>query len=198
MTYALVIALYAGLVLYGLSVPVLLFLILRKLSVCEQTEVDSRGRMFGMSKHGQQREQQEQERSEVRLLRRIVELLEQFLAAKSLNLTQEGVPMGVITGIKPGATATFALSTLPVGSLLQAGSIPSYVSDNAVDVSALVPAADGLSFSVTGAATFAAKSFNVTAGAISLDGTKLSQVFNIPLLAPAGVPATGLDLNQTA
>ena len=155
--------------------------------------------MFWMSKHNKQREEQnEQERTEVRLLRRIVELLEQSLAAKSINLSQQGEIMGVITGIKPGATATFALSTLPVGSLLQAASIPSYTSDNSVDVSALVPSADGMSFSVTGAATFVAKSFNVTASAVSLDGTKLSQVFNIPLLAPAGVPATGLDLNQTA
>jgi hypothetical protein len=121
------------------------------------------------------------------------------VAAQSLILTQEGnTTMGVITGIKPGATAIFDLSTLPVGSLLQAGSIPTYTQDNTTDVSAVVPAADGMSFSVTGAATFTAGAvFNVTANAVSLDGvTKLSQPFNIPLLAPAGVAATGLDLNQ--
>jgi hypothetical protein len=121
------------------------------------------------------------------------------VAAQSLILTQEGnTTMGVITGIKPGATAIFDLSTLPVGSLLQAGSIPTYTQDNTTDVSAVVPAVDGMSFSVTGAATFTAGAvFNVTANAVSLDGaTKLSQAFNIPLLAPAGVAATGLDLNQ--
>lgn len=156
-------------------------------------------KMFWMSKHDKQREQHnEQERSEAHWLRRIAELLEQFFAAKSITLNQEGEIMGVITGIKPGATATFALSTLPVGSLLQAGSIPSYTQDNTTDVSAVVPAVDGMSFSVTGAATFVGKSVNVTANAVSLDGTKLTATFNIPLLAPAGVPATGLDLNQTA
>lgn len=115
--------------------------------------------------------------------------------------------MGVITGIKAGATGSFALSTLPAGSLLQAGSIPTYASDNEVDVSALVPAADGMSFSVSAAATFTAgvTSFNVTATAISLPvapattGATLTKVFNIPLIAPVvvGVPATDLDLNQT-
>jgi hypothetical protein len=197
MSYGPTISLYdAGIFLCAVSVPVILLLILRKLSVSDQTALDWYEIMFGMSKHDEQ--QNKQERSEVRLLRRILELLERFLAAKSLNLTQEGVPMGVITGIKPGATATFALSTIPVGSLLQAGNVPSYTQDNTTDVSAVVPAADGMSFSVNGAATFVATSFNVTANAVSLDGTKLSQVFNIPLLAPAGVPASGLDLNQTA
>lgn len=118
-------------------------------------------------------------------------------SARDLDLTQENT-MGVITGIAPGATATFALSTLPAGSLLQAGSVPSYTSDNSTDVSALVPSADGFSFSVSGAATFVATSFNVTASAVSLDGTALTKVFNIPLLAPAGVPASDLDLTQTA
>lgn len=118
-------------------------------------------------------------------------------AAKSLEVTQHGGLMGVITGIKPGATETFDLSTLPIGSLLQAGSVPSYTQDNTTDVSAVSVAADGMSFAVTGAATFAAGAvLNVTANAVSLDGTKLQQAFNIPLLAAAGVPATGLDLNQ--
>jgi hypothetical protein len=170
--------------------------VFRKLSALEHTALDWYERMFGMSRH-EKREHHEEEHAEVRLLRRIVELLEKFLAAKSLNLSQEGVPMGVITGIKPGATETFDLSTLPIGSLLQAGNIPSYTQDNTTDVSALVADPTGMSFSLTGAATFTAGAvLNVTANAISLDGTKLQQVFAIPLLAPAGVPATGLDLNQ--
>ena len=105
--------------------------------------------------------------------------------------------MGVITGIKPGATETFDLSTLPIGSLLQAGNIPSYTQDNTTDVSVLVADPTGMSFSLTGAATFTPGAvLKVTANAISLDGTKLQQVFSITLLAPAGVPAIGLDLNQ--
>lgn len=123
-------------------------------------------------------------------------------AAQSLQLSQIGGNMGVITGIKAGATGSFALSTLPAGSLLQAGSIPSYASDNEVDVSALSVAADGMSFSVSAAPNFTAgvASFNVTAKAVSLDGTALSKVFNIPLIPAVvvGVPATDLDLNQTS
>jgi hypothetical protein len=123
--------------------------------------------------------------------------LNDFLrAAQNLDLTQQGETMGVIKGILPGATGIFDLSTLPVGSSLQKGSIPTYASDNTTDVSALVPAADGMSFSVTAGAAPVATSFNVTATAISSSGATLTHVFNIPLLPAAVVPATDLDLNQ--
>ena len=123
-------------------------------------------------------------------------LNEFFRAAQTLDLTQQGENMGVIKGILPGATGIFDLSTLPVGSSLQAGSIPTYTSDNSTDVSALVPSADGMSFSVQAAAAPVATSFNVTANAVSSSGAALTQAFNIPLLPAAVVPATGLDLNQ--
>lgn len=119
--------------------------------------------------------------------------------AKGLELTQFGGNMGVITGIAPGATETFDLSTLPIGSLLQAGSVPTYTQDNTTDVTALTAQADGMSFAITGQASFASGAvLNVTANAVSLNGSPLSQVFNIPLNAGTGggVAATSLDLNQ--
>jgi len=104
--------------------------------------------------------------------------------------------MGVINGIQAGSSGSFTVSTVPTGSQLQAGNIPQWSTPDSLVT--LSPAADGLSVAVSVSASDTANSFDLTATAVSLDGTNLTQTATVPILPAGPVAATGLDINQTS
>jgi hypothetical protein len=149
MAYALTPALYIAIILCIISSPVMLFLIYRKLSVCEQTLLDWYERMFWMSKHDNRREQQNEQR-EAAEERRIVELLERIAVVLEraffpiFKITQlDGGNMSKGTGafsIPVGGTGTFG-ETDPAGFVDSPGAVRSWGSDDSVNTS-LTPSPD--------------------------------------------------------
>ena len=122
-------------------------------------------------------------------------LQERVRSATDILMSQTlGGTMGVITGVHAGgAPATFALSTLPAGSVLLPGSIPAYSVD---DPNALLSAApDGMSGSITYSVVDPLPaSFNVTVNAQGFDasGNAVAITHVFPWRADHSAAASGV------
>lgn len=99
-----------------------------------------------------------------------------------------------ITGIKPGATGTFAESPVPPGTPLPAGVIPQWSSSDTTNTS-LTPSADGTSCLVAVPSSATIASFVLTVKATLPDGTTPSGNATVPVLQPE---VTGFTISQTA
>jgi hypothetical protein len=129
--------------------------------------------------------------------------LNEFLrAAKSIQITQQGEPMGVINGIVVGGTGTFLGTPLPAGTSF--GTVaPVWTSSDTANTS-LTPSADGTSVNVAvGTSAPVGGSFTLTATWTATDGSGdvATGIATVPYLAavtpPPGNP-TSIDISQTA
>jgi hypothetical protein len=207
MAYSLTPVLYIAIILCIVSAPVLLFLIYRKVSVCEQKLLDWYERMFWMSKHDNRREQQNEQR-EAAEERRIVELLERIAVVLEraffpiFKITQlDGGNMSKGTGafsIPVGGTGTFG-EVDPAGFTDPAGAVRSWSSDDSVNT-ALTPSTDA---NKTTVAVAVAKSATVggTFNLSYVDTDSTGKVIGTsgPLLVtfgPAAVPVADFVVNE--
>lgn len=96
-----------------------------------------------------------------------------------------------VTGVKPGASGTFAATTIPVGATLPAGIVPKWTSDNPAVT--LVDAADGLTTVATVPAD-ATGSFGLTVTA-QVNGADVTGTVSVPIVA---ADVTGFTIDQVA
>jgi len=102
-------------------------------------------------------------------------------------------------GVVQGTTGYFQASTLPIGSLLKPGTVPTFSTGDTSVTLAPTPDGDPNKIAASVALTEALPSFGLTISGTALDGTAISTTFNIPVLpagSTGGVPATGFDLTQ--
>lgn len=112
---------------------------------------------------------------------------------KITQVSLQGVDMGAILGIKPGATGVFTQSPLPPGAKLPAGIIPQWsVDDTTLTVT---PLADGSGASVSVPSGSTSTGFNLTVSA-SDNGTGTSVKSTVAV--PISQPVTGFDITQTS
>lgn len=117
----------------------------------------------------------------------------------SLQISQEGQPMGVINGIKRGGVGSFAESFLPAGSALPAGASIAFTWSADDPTVKLTPSADGSGVDAdTSGMAAASKSFNLTVSGKSaaLPADITSGPVNVPILDVVQLP-NALDVNQT-
>lgn len=109
--------------------------------------------------------------------------------------------MGNIVGIVKGAIGEFNGVPDPAGSQLQAGSVPTWASDN--PKTKITPASDGSAVAVQTDAADTATSFNLTQSGVASDGTPISTKVSVPLTGgtpepPPVTPAKGFNITQVS
>jgi hypothetical protein len=212
MSYGLTIALYASILLCAVSVPVLLLLILRKLSVCEQTVLDEDEILIGMSKQPRKEIRDEDREIEsiqeigrdiVHEFRELRELLHDifFPRPRSFQISQidGGDMVGKIIGIVVGAVGVFKETDIPAGAVDPTGSVRKWATDDGVNT-AITPSADNTTVSVAVAATApVGGKFNLSFTDTFPDGTSAtSGPVPVPFLAAAAPRPTDFLVDQVS
>jgi hypothetical protein len=122
-------------------------------------------------------------------------------AAKGFKIIQiKSGEKCMITGIQAGQSGTFQETPVPSNGALQAGSVPTWTTDNP-DVT-LTPSADGTTVVAAVAAATTTNTFNLTVSGVSSDPTigNISDTVAVPILPVVvpPVPATGFVIDQIA